>query len=104
MALEDFLRKSISRRTALKASAATLLASRMALFEELALMPQRVGLAATGFTDIQFEIGQFVHPAATFNDGAGDVVAQFGVTFALLAPAKLTATRPGPIRPCCRTR
>ena len=90
MALEDFLRKSISRRTALKASAATVLASQMALFEELAFMPQRVGLAATGFSDIQFDVGNFVHPPATFNDGAGNVVAQFGVTFTLLAPAKLT--------------
>src|SRR5215831_16627634 len=90
MRLEDFLRRSISRRTAMKAGTATFLTSQMALFEGLALAPQRVAMAANQPSDIQFDIGAFVHPAQTFNDGAGDVVADFGVTFTLFAPAALT--------------
>src|SRR5215472_18179196 len=91
MGVEDFLRRSISRRTALKASSAAFLGSQMALFEGLAVMPRRPTLAATpAFSDIQFDNGAFVHAAQTFNDGAGNVVAQFGVTFTLLLPARLT--------------
>src|SRR5215467_5150615 len=92
MRLEDFLRRSISRRTAMKAGTASFLMSQMALLEGLALAPQRVALAANQPTDIQFDIGAFVHPAQTFNDGGGNVVADFGVTFTLFAPAKLTRT------------
>jgi hypothetical protein len=87
---QDFLRRSISRRTALRASAATFLASQMALFEELAVMPQRTALAATTLPDIQFDIGGFIAPAKTFNDGAGNVVAQFGPVFSLFVPATLS--------------
>src|SRR5947209_17142659 len=47
MAVEDFLRRSISRRTALKASSAALLASPLALFEELAVTPVRPAFAAS---------------------------------------------------------
>jgi hypothetical protein len=90
MRLEDFLRRSMSRRTAMKAGTASFLASQLALFEALAWAPQRVAMAASTPSDIQFDIGAFVHPKQTFNDGAGDVVADFGVTFTLFAPAKLT--------------
>src|SRR5215469_715246 len=90
MRLEDFLRRSISRRTAMKAGTASFLASQMALFEGLAWAPQRVALASSTPSDIQFDIGAFVHPAQTFNDGAGNVVADFGVVFNLFAPARLT--------------
>jgi hypothetical protein len=90
LALEDFLRKSVSRRTALKASSAALLTSQMALFEQLAWAPQRVALAAAPFSDIQFDIGRFIAGPQTFNDGGGNVVAQFGPVFTLLAPARLT--------------
>jgi hypothetical protein len=90
--LEDFLRRSIDRRTAMKAGTATFLASQMALFEGLAWAPQRIALASSTPSDIQFDIGAFVHPAQTFNDGAGNVVADFGVTFTMIAPARLTRT------------
>jgi hypothetical protein len=60
------------------------------LLEQLVVTPQRPALAATGFSDIQFDIGRFIAPAQTFNDGAGNVVAQFGPVFMLLAPARLT--------------
>jgi len=62
----------------------------MALFEALAWTPQRLAMAANTPSDIQFDIGAFVHPAQTFNDGAGNVVADFGVTFTLFGPARLT--------------
>ena len=92
MKLEDFLRRSIDRRTAMKAGTATFLASQMALFEGLASAPQRIALASSTPSDIQFDIGAFVHPAQTFNDGAGNVVADFGVTFTMFAPARLRRT------------
>jgi hypothetical protein len=89
--LDDLVRRVVSRRSALKGGAAAVLASQAALLDQLAVMPQRPALATT-FSDIQFDIGAFLHPAQTFNDGAGNVVAQFGVTFTLLAPATLTRT------------
>jgi hypothetical protein len=89
LALEDFLRKSVSRRTALKASSATLLASQVAMFEQLATAPQRMALAGAPFSDIQFDIGRFVAPPQTFNDGGGNVVAGFSPVFMLLVPASL---------------
>src|SRR5262245_11444382 len=89
MAVEDFLRRSISRRTALKAGAAGFLTSQMALFEGLAIMPQRPTLAASTPSDIQFDIGQFIAGPVTLNDGAGSVVAQFGPTFTMFTPATL---------------
>jgi hypothetical protein len=87
--LEDFLRRSISRRTALKASAAGFLSSQMALFEGLVEAPERPTFAAT-FSDIQFDIGRFLAPPVTLNDGAGNVVAGFGPVYNLFIPAKLT--------------
>jgi hypothetical protein len=76
----------------LKAGVAGVVASQAAVLENLAVMPSRMALAATRPSDIQFDIGAFIAPAKTFNDGAGDVVAQFGPVFAVLAPAKLTRT------------
>ena len=90
MQIEDLMKRSISRRSALKGGAAAVLASQGALLSQLAFLPNRPALAASGFPDIQFDNGAFVHGPATFNDGAGNVVAQFGVTFTLLAPARLT--------------
>ena len=84
---------ALSRRSAHKRGAATaFLLSQAALFEQLALVPVRPAAAATAFSDIQFDQGAFVRPAQVFNDGAGNVTAQFGVTFTLFLPAKLTRT------------
>jgi hypothetical protein len=90
--LEDFLRKSMNRRTAMKAGAASFLASQMAMFEGLAWTPQRLAMAAGTPSDIQFDIGNFIAPARTFNDGGGNVVAQFGPVFTLFVPATLNRT------------
>jgi len=90
--LEDFFARRFSRRSALKAGAAAMVASQAVVLEQLAFMPVRPAFATPSFSDIQFDIGAFVRPAQTFNDGAGNVVAQFGVTFALLTPARLNRT------------
>ena len=90
MQIQDLLERSVSRRSALKLGVAAGLASQGLLLEQLAIMPNRPAFAAPAFPDIQFDNGPFVHGPATFNDGAGNVVAQFGVTYTLLAPAKLT--------------
>jgi len=93
MDAEELSGRVMSRRSALKRGAATaFLLTQATLFEQLALTPLRPAAAAAAFSDIQFDLGAFVHPAQVFNDGAGNVTAQFGVTFMLLQPAKLTRT------------
>jgi hypothetical protein len=82
---------ALSRRSALKRGAATaFLLSQATLFEQLVLAPARPASAATGFSDIQFNMGAFVRPAQIYNDGAGNVVAQFPVIFTLFLPVTLT--------------
>jgi len=91
--IEELKAISISRRSALKRTAATaFLLSQAALLEQLASPLVRPAAAATTFSDIQFDLGAFVRPAQVFNDGAGNVTAQFGITYALFLPAKLTRT------------
>jgi hypothetical protein len=83
----------MSRRSALKAGSATaLLISQAALFETLAVTPARGATTAAAFSDIQFNMNAFVHPAAVFNDGAGNVTAQFPVVYSLFLPIALTRT------------
>src|SRR5215831_12148597 len=86
------MRRYASRRSVLKAGAVTMLGSQAALLDQLVVMPNRPAFADAQFPDIQFDNGAFVHAAAVFNDGAGNVTAQFGVTFTLLTPAALTRT------------
>jgi hypothetical protein len=88
--LEDLFGKVLSRRTALKAGAAAAVASQGVMLEQLAIMPPRAAVAATGFSDIQFDVGRFLPAPQTFNDGGGNVVAGFGVVFMLFVPARLT--------------
>src|SRR5216683_3280580 len=93
MDAEELKAVAMSRRSALKRSAATaFLLTQAALFEQLASPLVRPASAATAFSDIQFNLGAFVRPAQVFNDGAGNVTAQFGVTYALFLPAKLNRT------------
>jgi hypothetical protein len=93
MEAEQVKSATLSRRSALKRGAATaFLLSQAALFEQLVLAPARPASAATAFSDIQFNMGSFVHPAQVYNDGAGNVTAQFPVVFTLFLPAKLTRT------------
>jgi hypothetical protein len=93
MDIEELKAVAMSRRSMLKRSAiTTLLLTQAALLEELASPVVRPAAAATTFPDIQFDLGAFVRPAQVFNDGAGSVQAQFGVTYALFLPAKLNRT------------
>jgi hypothetical protein len=93
MDAEDLKGRVLSRRSALKRGAATaFLLTQAALFEELVVAPVRPAFAATAFSDIQFDMGAFVHPAQIYNDGAGNVTAQFPVVFTLFLPAVLTRT------------
>src|SRR5277367_383305 len=85
----------MSRRSALRAGAATaFLLSSAALFEQVektVIRPPQA-LAATTFSDIQFDLGAFINPAIVLNDGAGNVTAQFPPTYAMFLPAKLNRT------------
>jgi hypothetical protein len=89
--LEDFLRWRFSRRTALKAGAGAALSSQALLLQDLSITPIRQALAATSFSDIQFDIGRFLTQGPSqFDDGGDLVTAQFGPIFMLLTPARLT--------------
>jgi hypothetical protein len=88
---------ALSRRSALKRGAATaFLLSQATLFEQLMLAPARPASAATAFSDIQFNMGAFINPAQIFNDGAGNVLAQFPPVYTIFLPVTLTRT---PTRP-----
>jgi len=90
MDIEELKGVVMSRRSALKRTAATtVLLSQAALLEQLTIAPVRAASAATAFSDIQFDLGAFISPAQTFNDGAGNVTAQFGPVYTLFLPAKL---------------
>jgi hypothetical protein len=92
MDIEELKAIATSRRSVLKMGAGTaLFLSQAAILEKLAIMPTRTANAAA-FSDIQFDIGQFINPAFIVNDGAGNVQVQFGPTFTLLWPAKLNRT------------
>ena len=93
MDAEELKGIAMSRRSALKKGAATaFLLSQAALFEQLASPLVRPASAATAFSDIQFDMGAFINPAQVFNDGAGNVTAQFAPTYALLQPVTLNRT------------
>ncbi len=98
MDIEEVKAAAMSRRSLLRRGAATtLLLSQAALLEQVLIAPARPALAATAFSDIQFNVGAFM-PAGTFagvntyNDGAGPVTASFGPIFTLFAPIRLTRT------------
>ena len=92
MDIEELKAHAISRRSALKWTAGTAaFLAQAAILENLAITPARTANAAA-FSDIQFDIGQFINPAQIVNDGAGNVIVQFGPVFAMFLPAKLTRT------------
>jgi len=90
---------AVSRRSAIKRSAgiagAGLALSGIPLLDQLAVKPTSALAAAKSqpaFSDIQFDIGNFINAAQTFNDGAGNVVAQFAPVFSLFQPLTLNRT------------
>jgi len=87
----NFFARYVTRRSVVKAGFVSLAASQVAMLDNLAIMPIRQSLASTAVpSDVQFDIGAFVAPATTTNDGAGNVTAGFSPTFNLFAPVKLT--------------
>ena len=93
MDVEDLKSVVMSRRSALKRTAATaFLISQASRLEQLASPVVRPATAAAAFSDIQFAMGPLINPAQVANDGAGPVTVQFPPVYALLLPAKLTRT------------
>ena len=93
MPLNDFKGLRISRRNALKAGFGGLVATQLALIEQSAFTPMRASAATpavTTFPRIQYDIGNFIAPPITLNDGGGNVQAQFGPIFQYFVPATLT--------------
>jgi hypothetical protein len=92
MDIEELKAHAISRRSALKWTAGTAaFLAQAAMLEGIAITPARTANAAA-FSDIQFDIGQFINPAQILNDGAGNVTVQFGPVFAMFLPARLNRT------------
>jgi hypothetical protein len=85
---ERMLNRRVPRRTVLKAGAAGALAAQLSFFEQLAWKPNRLALAAGSLPNIQFDVGNFVAPAQSFNG----VVFRFGVVFHLFVPMRLNRT------------
>jgi hypothetical protein len=85
MDIEDMRGIIMSRRSALKTGGIALLLTQAAVLEQVAIAPARPAFAAT-FTDIQFDVGQFM-PAGTYagvntyDDGAGLITASFGPVY-----------------------
>ena len=89
--------KPIDRRTLLKVGGLGATATALASVGSLAWAPKRAVQAAatvTAKSDIQFDIGAFVHPAQAFTNTVlnASVPVQFGVVFTLFAPATLSRT------------
>jgi len=64
-----------ARRTLLKGAGAMAMAlGTLGLVGEKATVPRRMRLAASSLPDIQFEIGAYIAPPQTLNDGGGNVV------------------------------
>ncbi len=82
-----------SRRSALKTGAATaFLISQATLLEQLASPVARADPAPMMFPDIQFDLGAFIRPAFTVNDGAGNVTLQLPPVYTMFLPVQLTRT------------
>jgi hypothetical protein len=93
MPLNDFKNLRISRRSALKAGFGGVVATQLALIEQSAFTPMRASAATpadTTFPRIQYDIGSFIAPPITLNDGGGNIQAQFGPIFQYFVPATLT--------------
>src|SRR5438105_15913563 len=83
------LDRAPSRRDVLRFGLAGVLASELAVLDELVQVPVRLAMAAAPrLPDIQFDIGNFIPPAFTVNN----VLVRFGPVYTFFTPAKLTRT------------
>jgi hypothetical protein len=105
MPLDDYKGPKVSRRNALKAGFGVAVAAQLAMIEQAAFTPARAAAAtrlhptstaavsprattsSSSLPSIQFDIGNFVAPPITLNDGGGNVTAQFGPVFQYFVPA-----------------
>ncbi|HYS40442.1 MAG TPA: hypothetical protein VEO01_32905 [Pseudonocardiaceae bacterium] len=105
MPLDDYQGPKISRRNALRAGFGVAVAAQLAMIEQAAFTPARAAAAtplhptstaavsprattsSSSLPAIQFDIGNFIAPPVTLNDGAGNVTAQFGPVFQYFVPA-----------------
>ncbi len=91
---EDFVKlpkTPVSRRTLLKLGLAGGAAATLASIDALAWAPQRLARAASttsSFPDIQFDIGNFIAPAQTFNG----IPFRFGPVYTVFLTAQLNFT------------
>jgi hypothetical protein len=95
MPLNDFKGPRLSRRGAIKAGFGVAVATQLALIEQAAFTPMRAAADTANSTTlpaIQFDIGNFIAPPVTLNDGAGDVPFQFGPVFSYFVPVTLSRT------------
>src|SRR5579884_2833918 len=82
-------KEPVSRRALLKLGLAGTTAAALTSIDALAWAPQRLPLAkAATFSDIQFDIGNFINPVQTING----VPVQFGPVYTYLQPARLNRT------------
>src|SRR5437879_4036155 len=85
---EKLPKKFVSRRDLLKLGLAGAAATTLAGIDALAWAPKRIANAAaasTSFPDIQFDIGNFIAPAQTFNG----ILFRFGPVYTVFLTAKL---------------
>ncbi len=100
MPLNDYKGPRLSRRNALRAGFGVAVAAQLAMIEQVAFTPNRAEAAtspraatsSSGFPAIQYDIGNFIAPPVTLNDGAGNITAQFGPVFTYIVPATFTRT------------
>lgn len=87
---EKLPKNPVSRRSLLKWGVAGAAATTLAGIDALAWMPKRTALAATNasFSDIQFDIGNFIAPAITLNG----IPFRFGPVYTVFLTATLTRT------------
>ena len=82
--------EGVTRRSLLKTGVT---GGALATLGSLAVLPTREAWAApTSLPDIQFDVGNFIPPAITVNDGAGNVVLRFATVFTTHATFQLTRT------------
>ena len=101
MPLDDYKGPKLSRRNAIRAGFGAAVAAQLALIEQTAFTPNRAAAATRhvrpspksastnggSFPDIQFDIGNFINPPVTLNDGGGTLQASFGPVFTYFVPA-----------------
>jgi hypothetical protein len=84
---------ALARRTLLKGAGAMAMAlGTLRLVGEKASLPQRMRLVSDSLPDIQFDIGAYVNPPQTLNDGGGNVLVNQPPVNTVFTTARLNRT------------